>query len=185
MQHQRRFVVDPPQRVVLLGSPGSGRAALADLIGARFGLPMIALDYERSLANPPQAEWRKRVQDLAAEPRWIMTGNQIETLSLRASRAEWLIFLNMPLSTCLARLLRAAVSSRAEKRRELDGGLWRSIREAWSFPTGAAPRIMGVIEQERRNRTIFILHSTRDLSGFVAKLPDPDQAGRGDSQTQA
>ncbi|HUZ66874.1 MAG TPA: hypothetical protein VMU56_04335 [Beijerinckiaceae bacterium] len=179
MQHQRRFVIDPPGRVLLLGSPGSGRAGLADLIASRFSLPSVALDRERMLFGAQSEAWRRHVTEMAAAPNWVMTGNDLDSLSVRTPRADWLVFLDKPVSSCLFKVLRAALSGRAEKRKHLERGLWSAIKEAWSFPTTIAPVVMKTIEQERRNRTIFILHSNRDIAGFLAKLPDVDAAGPG------
>lgn len=179
MQHQRRFVVDPPRRVLLLGSPGSGRAKLAELIGSRFSLPAIALDGERGAWGSDEVGWLRRVSEIVAAPKWVMTGNDADSLAPRVARADWLVFLDMPMSMCVIRVFRAALSSRAEKREDLEGGLWAAMKEAWSFPAAMAPRVMAMIERERRNRTIFILHSNRDLAGFLAKLPDANAAGPG------
>ena len=183
MQHQRRFVVDPPRRVLALGSPGSGRARLAELIGAKFALPVVVLDRERRSEAFDDAGWRQRVADLANVNAWVMMGNDPESLDCPVRRADWLLFLDMPMSMCLMRILRYAFGGASKGASgDLEGGVWRAIRQIWEFPTEIAPHVTSVIERERRNRTIFILHSNRDVTRFLAKLPDADGSSTDSSE---
>jgi adenylate kinase family enzyme len=183
MQHQRRFAIDPPRRVLALGSPGSGRARIIELLASRFGLPIVTLDHEKRVIGHDASAWRRRVAELAQTATWAMMGNDSEALDLPVRRADWLIFLNLPMSVCLMRVVRAALGGAGAA--DVGGGLWRAVKEVWEFPTEIAPHVAQAIERERRNRTIFILHSNRDVSRFVAKLPDPDSSSQGPSKNGA
>jgi adenylate kinase family enzyme len=186
MQHQRRFAVNPPRRVLALGSPGSGRARVIELIASKFELPVVALDHEKRLVAKDLASWRRRVAELAQGGAWAMLGNDPEALDLPVRRADWLIFLDMPMSLCLMRVVRAAIGgARAVGACDVEGGLWRAIREVWEFPTEIAPHVAQAIDRERRNRTIFILHTNRDVARFLAKLPDANGSPSGPSQKDA
>jgi hypothetical protein len=177
MQHQRRFVADPPRRVLALGSPGSGRAQIVGTISARFNLPIVSLDLEKAASTGDDLDfWRRRVADLANENVWAMIGNDPHALDEPLRRADWLVFLDLPMSLCFARILRSALGRSGSS--ELESGVWRAIREVWRFPTEMAPHISQAIERERRNRTIFILHSQKEVARFLAKLPDPDDSSR-------
>jgi len=44
MEHPRRFQVEPPRRVLVVGNRGSGRGQIAKLISQRFSLPVIDLE---------------------------------------------------------------------------------------------------------------------------------------------
>jgi hypothetical protein len=177
MQHQRRFVADPPRRVLALGSPGSGRSQIVGTISAKFNLPIVSLDLEKAgSAGEDVHVWRQRVADLAEESVWAMIGNDPYALDEPLRRADWLVFLDLPMSLCFARILRSALGRGASS--ELESGVWRAIREVWQFPTDMAPHISQAIERERRNRTIFILHSQKEVARFLAKLPDADDSSR-------
>ena len=72
----------------------------------------------------------------------------------------------------MARPLVAAPTGKAEHGASLPR--WPKLSDIFYFPTDVAPRIMGTIDRERRNRTIFILRSRGDVMNFLARLP---QAG--------
>jgi adenylate kinase family enzyme len=183
MQHQRRFVVDPPRRVLALGSPGSGRSDIVELISARFHLPIVSLDREKATTAGDTAVWRQRISDLAQGAAWAMVGADAEALEEPLRLTDWLIFLDLPMSLCFARVVRAALRGTGSS--EVESGVWRAIREVWQFPTDMAPHIAQAIERERRNRTIFILHSKREVGRFLAKLPDADDSSRESSSGDA
>ena len=177
MEHPRRFQVEPPRRVLVVGNRGSGRGHIAKLISERFSLPLI--DIEREQGAFPQkddaAPWRDPVRRLAEGPEWVMSGNDLASFDLRVPRADWFIWVDLPISTCALAVLRRAI------RVPVSGKTSMSIVERLrlprftdilNFPTEVAPRIMGTIERERRNRTIFILRSRHEVTQFLARLPE-------------
>jgi len=177
MEHPRRFQVEPPRRVLVVGNRGSGRGHIAKLICERFSLPLI--DIEREQGAFPQKDdipaWRDHVRKLAEGPEWVMTGNDLASFDLRVPRADWFIWVDLPISTCALAVLRRAI------RVPVSGKTSMSIVERLrlprftdilNFPTEVAPRIMGTIERERRNRTIFILRSRHEITQFLARLPE-------------
>ena len=177
MEHPRRFQVEPPRRVLVVGNRGSGRGRIAKLICERFSLPMIDIEHEQG-AFPQKddiAAWRDHVRKLAEGPEWVMSGNDIASFDLRVPRADWFIWVDLPISTCALAVLRRAI------RVPVSGKTSMSIVERLrlprfsdilNFPTEVAPRIMGTIERERRNRTIFILRSRHEVTQFLSRLPE-------------
>lgn len=181
MQHQRRIVAEPPRRVLVLGSPGAGKGRLAELLSERFGLPAVPLAQERATfdSSPARrtetpgaraASWRSHVAGLAADDLWVMTDERADVFDVAVPRADWLVFLNIPMSVCLVRVIRRILRRRGPEPEDQGPARWGDLRSIWAFPTDVVPRILGAIERERRNRTIFILHSGRDVSSFINRL---------------
>jgi adenylate kinase family enzyme len=179
MQHQRRIVAEPPRRVLVLGSPGAGKTRLAALIAERFGLPVVSLEREGGGFDPLKDKdgWPAHVAELAAGEHWVMTSNSPETFDASVPRADWLIFLNVPMSVCLVRVIREGLRQRRAKAGDARAARsrWSDLRGVWSFPTEVLPQIMRLIERERRSRTIHILHSAKDVSQFLARLNGVDR----------
>ena len=181
MEHPRRFQVEPPRRVLVVGNRGAGRARLGKQLAERFNLPFIQIEHEQqAFANrEPGKEpgaWRARVAELVASDSLVMSGNDISTFDLRIPRADWFIWVDLPISSCAMAVIRSTLRGRAQAKTGAGGALprWPKLSDIFHFPTDVAPRIMGTIDRERRNRTIFILRSRGDVVNFLARLP---QAG--------
>ena len=177
MEHPRRFQVEPPRRVLVVGNRGSGRGRIAKLLSERFSLPLIDIEREQAICpdGGDLTAWRMQARALAQGPEWVMTGNDIGTFDLRVPRADWFIWIDLPISTCALAALRSAIRVPANGKPVTS--LMERLRlprfsDILNFPTEIAPRIMGTIERERRNRTIFILRSRHEISQFLARLPE-------------
>ncbi len=177
MELPRRFQVEPPRRVLVVGNRGSGRGRIAKLISQRFSLPLIDIEQEQAAfegAGDPSA-WRKRIRTLAEEADWVMTGNDVATFDLRVPRADWFIWVDLPVTVCALAVLRQAIRAPVNGKSNLS--LVQRLRlprfrDILNFSNEVAPRIMGTIERERRNRTIFILRTRYEIAQFLARLPD-------------
>jgi hypothetical protein len=179
MEHPRRFQVEPPRRVLVVGNRGSGRGRIARLICERFSLPLIEIEREQGAfaKSDDTSAWRDHVRGLAEGSEWVMSGNDLASLDLRVPRADWFIWVDLPISTCALAVLRSAIRVPASGKAAMsivDRLRLPRFYDILNFPNEVAPRIMGTIERERRNRTIFILRSRHEISQFVARLP---QAG--------
>ena len=177
MEHPRRFQVEPPRRVLVVGNRGSGRRRIAQILSERFSLPLIDIEREHQLhqGGGDLAAWRMQARTLAEGPEWVMTGNDIASFDLRVPRADWFIWVDLPISTCALAVLRSAIRAPASSKPGLS--LVERLRlprfsDILNFPNEVAPRIMGTIERERRNRTIFILRSRHEITQFLARLPE-------------
>ena len=177
MEHPRRFQVEPPRRVLVVGNRGSGRGRIAKLISERFSLPVI--DIEREQGAFAQKDyvpaWRDHVRRLADGSEWVMSGNDLASFDLRVPRADWFIWVDLPISTCALAVLRSAIRVPASGKASMsivERLRLPRFRDILIFPTEVAPRIMGTIERERRNRTIFILRSRHEVTQFLSRLPE-------------
>lgn len=103
------------ERILVIGSPGSGKTVFARALAQRTGLPLEHLDdhyWWEGWRRTPEPQWRAVVADLAAAPRWIIDGNYAPTLEQRLARADAIVLFDLHPLTCLrglaARTLRIA-----------------------------------------------------------------------------
>jgi adenylate kinase family enzyme len=120
-----RAVVVMPHRVVVAGASGSGKSTLARRLAAILDLPYVEID---SLFHGPNWEPRPGflvdVDAFSAGPRWIMEWQYSTARDLLASRADLLIWLDLPRRLTVWRAVRRTVLRRV--RRE---ALWNGNRE--------------------------------------------------------
>ncbi|MGK5627803.1 hypothetical protein ACSNOD_04970 [Streptomyces sp. URMC 123] len=101
----------PVRRLLVLGSPGSGKTTLTKALSAATGLPARHLDdeyWEAGWGRPRPETWERRLDALTAAERWIIDGNYLPTIERRAPRADLVLLLDAPTATCLFRVVARA-----------------------------------------------------------------------------
>jgi adenylate kinase family enzyme len=119
------------RRVSVVGTSGSGKTTVAASLAGRLGVPHVELDalhHGPSWTEASAEELQERVRAaLAGLDGWVVDGNyhgKIGDLVLR--RADTVVWLDLPLAVCLARLWRRT------SHRIRDGvELWNGNREDW------------------------------------------------------
>ena len=97
------------RRIAIIGCSGAGKSTLALALADRLGLPVVHLDrlfWKPGWVESTHAEFEDRQR--AALPKdgaWIADGNYGSTLDLRFALADTIIFLDLPTSVCLWRIV--------------------------------------------------------------------------------
>lgn len=145
------------RRILILGAPGSGKSTLARALGDRLGLRVIHFDqlYWRSGWEPRTAEEMPAIVERAiAGDSWVFDGNNSRTLDLRASRADTLIWLDLPNWFCFARVLWRSGRARGTVRPDMAEGCPERfdptfLRWAWRFSAHSRPAQAAFFENSR------------------------------------
>ena len=138
------------RRVLVIGCSGAGKSTLARQLAPRLGLPLVHLDrfyWSSGWVEPTQEKWRRIVEELVAEPAWVMDGNYSATFDLRMPRADTVIWLDYPRTRCLCRVVTRVIKGYGRNRPDLPDGcpeqvdlkFWRFV---WDFPNRSRPRIV-------------------------------------------
>ncbi len=169
----------PLRRVLVAGSSGAGKTTLAAVIGAQLGLPHVEID---SLFHGPG--WTPRpsfvldVERLAAADGWVTEWQYDVVRELLGSRADLLVWLDLPLTRVMRQLVRRTVVRRL-RRQELWNGnreapLWtfftdreHVVRCAWATYGGTGPRVRALLER-RPDLAVVRLGSRREVDRWVA-----------------
>jgi adenylate kinase family enzyme len=119
------------QRVVVVGSSGSGKTTVARALAERLGAHYVELDALHHRPNWTEAsadELHDAVtRELDGRDRWVVDGNYHGKLGDFVLRqADAVVWLDLPLHTCLARLW-----TRTVRRIRTNEELWGGNRETW------------------------------------------------------
>jgi adenylate kinase family enzyme len=142
---------DRPRRVAVIGSSGSGKTTLARLLAGRLSVPHIELDAMFWLPNwqeSDRSEFRSRVVAVLDEPGgWVLDGNYSSIRDAVLERADTIVWLDLPMRTCLWRVLRRELA-RARSREVL----WGTNRETWRRFARRDSLVWWVLTTHRRRR---------------------------------
>lgn len=113
------------QRIAIVGPVAAGKSTLAAALSAHTLLPhhdLDALYWGPSWTPLPENTFLAGVRDTLTAARWIIDGNYGGAVAdLMLARADLVIWLDLPLRTCLPRLVRRSIQ-RAATGQELFAG---------------------------------------------------------------
>jgi len=118
------------QRVVIIGTAGSGKSHLGERLAPLIGAPLIELDalfWLPGWTHQPFDEFWHLVNNATAAPRWVVVGNFTIVRDITWRRADTMIWLDYPLGLVMRRLLRRTIR-RIRSQEELWG---TGNRESW------------------------------------------------------
>jgi len=168
------------QRIAILGCGGSGKSTLARDLGRTLNLPVVHLDahfWQPDWVETPIDDWVTRVRDLAAADHWIIDGNYSGTFESRLTRADTVIFLDLPRRICLYRIIKRRIQYAGTNRPDMGQGCPEHIdltffRWIWNFPRRRRPHVLAALLRLPASTRIFRLRSTRDVTAFLQGVQD-------------
>jgi adenylate kinase family enzyme len=117
------------RRVVVVGAPGSGKTTAAIEIARRLGLPRVELDalhWGPDWTPVDNSTLRDRLRAAVTGDAWVVDGNyfSLGSADIVWPRADTIVFLDLPRSTVMRRVL-----TRSLRRAALGTELWEGNRE--------------------------------------------------------
>jgi len=152
-----------------VGSSGSGKTTFAIRLAARLGIPCVELDalyWGPNWSELDPETFQDRVREATAGGAWVCDGNYSAVRPTVFGRADTVVWLDLPLRTCLARML-----GRTARRIRSGEELWAGNRESWrEAVVGRDALLWWLIKEHRRKRRDYAARFTapesRDLRVF-------------------
>lgn len=107
-----------------------------------------------------------------------MDGNYGSTLDLRLAAADAVIFLDLPRSLCIRRVLSRRLRYARRSRPDMAPGCperldLKFLSYLWKYPTERRPGILRKLEQASIEKTVIVLRSPDEVDRFVTELEGP------------
>lgn len=165
-------------RVLILGSPGSGKSTFSRKLGEKTGLKVIHLDYyfhdSRYDYYKDKKAWSKRAEELASPKKWIIDGNYSSTLQNRFKLADTIIFLECSRIRAVYRVIKRRLTYANKQRFDMPEN-WEEtlflnfLKYIWDFNRKIKPRIMTEMKKYPEKQYI-ILHDFKETDKYVEDL---------------
>ena len=171
------------QRIVILGNAGSGKSTLARDLGRRLNLSVVHLDrlfWEPNWVEADNEVFRARVRQAIASDRWVCEGNYARrTFDLRLPRADLIIWLDIPRTTCLRRVLMRSLLDRprADKpagcKEKLDREFLNFLSFCWNYNRVSRPGIEAARMNIGPQIPVIHLRNAQEVDEFLKCADQP------------
>lgn len=166
------------KRIMIIGSAGAGKSTLSQKLGEYYKLPIIHLDKHYWLANwTPRTneEWDVMVKQFADQEQWIIDGNYSRTMDARLSRADQVIYLDMPTWLCLYRIFKRRIMYHKKSRPDMNERCeekldYEFVKWVWNYRKRSRAQTLSKLKEAASRTEVIILKSRRDVRQYINKL---------------
>jgi adenylate kinase family enzyme len=168
------------ERILVMGSSGSGKSTFARRLGVITGIPVVSLDalyWQPGWIEPDAAEFEARATEAARPPRWIMDGNYRSSGAgdLRRGLADTVIWFDLPRRTCMTGIMTRIATSYGRVRPEMAPGCPEQIdveffRYVWSYRRLQRPKLLQYLEGLRPDQALISFTDREQADEYLTKV---------------
>jgi len=163
------------ERIVVVGTTGSGKTTVAARLAAQLGYPHIELDalhWAPGWQEVPLETFRTRLDEATATGRWVVDGNYSKVADLTWRRADTIVWLDYPFFTVFRQLLGRTLRRIAT--REL---LWGTNRESLRAALSRDSILLWMLKTYHRRRKQYpiLFEQPEHAHLTVVRLRSPAQ----------
>ena len=109
-------------RIIVIGCGGAGKSTFSRKLSSKLDIPVYHLDklfWNKGWIETPQEQFDSKIKKIVSKDKWIIDGNYIRTMDIRAKSADTIIFINMPTYLCLYRIFKRRLMYRGKSRPDM------------------------------------------------------------------
>jgi adenylate kinase family enzyme len=169
------------KRILVLGSGGAGKSTFATRLGELLKLEVVHLDqhhWQPGWVAPPKEQWLATVDKLIARDGWVMDGNFSGTIERRVAKCDTIIFLDLPRTLCLYRIIKRRLSHRGSTRPDMAPGCPEKIDLefmlwVWNYARRTKPKIEQIMRDNAPAKKVITLRTPREVEEFLTTARAP------------
>ena len=164
------------KRIMIMGSPCSGKSTFAVILSELLKLPVVHLD-KISIKYINNGAWdmmNDEIHTAANQSMWIIEGNFTATRDYRLERADTVIYLDFDRYTCLSRLLIRRIKNFIQPHSDRTGcppniSLW-IIKKIWRYPHESHEEIKIWLLKVNPQKKVFHLKGSKAVKDFLNEV---------------
>ena len=113
-----------PEKILIIGCPGSGKTTFAKKLSDKLGLPTVHLDklyWQDDWTTVSRPVFDSLLQAELEKPRWIIDGNFNRTLPHRLTYCDTVFYFDLPTALCLAGATKRILAYYGKSREDMGG----------------------------------------------------------------
>lgn len=174
----RWATVQNMQRVMIIGQPGSGKSTLARQLANKTYLPVVHIDHihwKPGWVERDRSEKTRLTLEAIEQPAWIFEGGHSITWPERLSRADTLIWLDLPVGLRLCRVLWRSVRYLGQNRPDLPDGCPEQLSREflsyiWRTRVSAHEKARTFFDNAPRDKAKYHFTSSAQVRKFLSDL---------------
>lgn len=160
-------------KIIIIGSPGSGKSTFARKLRDITNLPLYYLDmlwHKKDRTNISREEFDEKLEKILKKDKWIIDGNYQRTIEMRLKECDTVFLMDYPLEVCLS-----GAEERVGKKREDLPWIEEKIDEEFKqiivdFSKNKLPQIYKLLEKYQQNKNIVIFKSREEADNYIKKM---------------
>ena len=165
------------RRIMVVGSPGSGKSTFSRKLTEITGLPLIHLDKEfwnNGWIETPGEEWIKKQKRLISGYEWIVDGNYGGTMDIRLEKADTVICFKLSRAVCLQSYFKRVITNIGKVRPDMPEGCpekfdFQFMKYIWNFPKKSGQANINRL-QKSKVKFIIVFKKRREANRFIIEL---------------
>lgn len=167
------------RRIMIIGSPGSGKSTFARKLADISGIPLIHLDKEfwnYGWVETSKEEWVKKQVRLVEGEKWIIDGNYGGTMDLRVEKADTIICFQLNRIVCILSYLKRVITNINKVRPDMPEGCeekfdFEFMKYIWNFPEASGKRniekLMAV-----KGKKIIVFKNRGEVNRYIKQIQE-------------
>lgn len=152
------------QKILIIGSPGSGKSTFGKRLSQKLNIPLVHLDrlwWKEDWIERTREEFDNLLINELKKDRWIIDGNYSRTLEFRLQYADTVIFFDYNRFLCLWRILKRVITNYGKNRADMAKGCnerfgFKFMRYVYFFNDKERDKILKLLSTNKDARVIIV-----------------------------